>query len=204
MYSTARRFYKPGTLTPKLSLEKYLSESTDLVGAALASLSPSDRAELEAKFAKNVANDDIEESSSDSDEESEDGDGSEYDDAFISGLAESIRNNSEVTLKDNFMISSGDHSRIQNRKLHVKGKDLRPAFGCSWCGVGKMGEACPICKAFEDNGWSLRLYTANKQYMDPSKQRVVGVKQFLSGTTDMVCKAIETLSRADRSVLKAK
>lgn len=67
-----------------------------------------------------------------------------------------------------------------------------------------MGEACPICKGFEDNGWALKFYTANKQYIDPSNQRLVGVKQFLCGTTDMVCKALKTLSRAERSVLKAK
>ena len=204
-YPTSRTFYRPGTLTPKLSLEKYLSESTDIVGAALASLSPSDRAELEAKFAKNITNNDTEESISDSGvEESEDGHGSEYDDDFISGLAESIRNNPEVTLKDNFMISSGDHSRIENRKQHVQGKDLRPAWGCSWCGEGTRGETCPICKGFEDNGWSLKLYSANKQFIDPSNQRFVGVKQFLCGTTGMVCKALKTLSRADISVLKAK
>jgi len=98
---------------------------------------------------------------------------------------------------------------MSKRQELVPLPDPRPAWGCEWCGVAKSvgskrRKLCPICRLLQEHGWSEKTYSTSQHFISPNQRSLRGVKEFLCGTADIVCKALKKMPREDLSALQAK
>ncbi len=88
-------------------------------------------------------------------------------------------------------------------KALVGSEDLRPIFGCSFCGPtinDKMLDlnllegidVCPFCRILQEDGWTKQLISRNVKYNEPRGASYKGVSSFLRATTSIVQKNISS------------
>ncbi len=93
-------------------------------------------------------------------------------------------------------------------KVHVGNTDLRPCFGCSFCGPNvnennfdlKLLEGvdlCPFCTLLQEEGWTQKVFSTNKTYIDPNGSRHLGVTTFLRATTSIVQEKVASTCTED-------
>lgn len=93
-------------------------------------------------------------------------------------------------------------------KAHVGNTDLRPCFGCSFCGPNvnennfdlKLLQGiglCPFCNLLQEEGWTQKVFSTNKKYTDPNGTAHLGVTSFLRTSTLIVQKKIASTCTED-------
>jgi len=93
-------------------------------------------------------------------------------------------------------------------KALVGRTDLRPCFGCSYCGPSVNEkifdlsllegiDLCPFCALLQKEGWTQQLLTTNVKYIDPSGTFYYGVTSFLRATTSIIQQRIASTSAED-------
>ena len=133
----------------------------------------------------------------------------------IADFAKSIvfRQNTYVQLGNDSIVPTRESNILQKRRQNVRDPDPRPAWGCEWCGLTKYAKRssdyeqilCPICWSLQKQcRWEMKHYSTSKFFMGPSKKSCRGVKDFLFNSTDIVCKALKSMSHANISVLQGK
>lgn len=93
-------------------------------------------------------------------------------------------------------------------KTHVGNKDLRPCFGCSFCGPSVNDnnfdirlldgiDLCPFCTLLQEDGWTQKVFSKNKKYIDPNGTSHLGVTSFLRTTTSIVQEKVASTCAED-------
>ncbi len=93
-------------------------------------------------------------------------------------------------------------------KVLVGNTDLRPCFGCSFCGPSVNENSfdlellegidlCPFCTLLQEEGWTQKLYSTNRNYVNPNGTSYLGVSNFLRATTSIVQKKVASTCSED-------
>ena len=94
-------------------------------------------------------------------------------------------------------------------KALVGSADLRPIFGCSFCGpsindkifdlnlLEGIEDVCPFCSMLKEEGWKQQPVSRNVKYVDPSGASCYGVASFLRVSTSIVQQKIYSTRSED-------
>ena len=132
----------------------------------------------------------------------------------LSEFGASILSKSMVFLSKGTTILWQSHKTILARTNNVTDPDPRPCWGCEWCGIRRSPtnsnlpreHLCPVCRTLQEHGWHDFTYACGKQVFQPpnSKTELPSPLKFLTHTTDIVSKAMQTLSKEDCSAMHEK
>ncbi|KAL7540052.1 hypothetical protein ACHAWF_006573 [Thalassiosira exigua] len=122
--------------------------------------------------------------------------------AFAKAIASKLEMN--AARKSISSLSAHGRNMVALRRGYVQEPDPRPARGCKWCGVSELtqnnlddAELCPICRSFEEFGWLGKIYPTYRHFFDTRDKPMKSVKNYLRGSTVIVCEAIKLLPQAD-------
>ncbi|KAL9179103.1 hypothetical protein ACHAXT_000145 [Thalassiosira profunda] len=113
------------------------------------------------------------------------------------------------SLEPNPTLRGTDVTQLRKARRSVEAPDLRPVFGCAWCGPPQQRAEetlCPLCLPLQRKGWSRRVnaQAETKVFADERGTKFPSKRAFLEGSTSIVGERIKEMEEGERGALLGK